>query len=111
MSLIIRGSRVLVYAHSVCEDLVKRFSKQKHLVTASFKFLDEDTALDLFNGLASVGHVEYLSLSFPLILHVLEIVRAIINRNIGHVAYLIKSNAFPLSRLETDKIDEPIPVL
>lgn len=63
----------------ICKDLVERFSEQENLVAASFEFLNEDAAFDLLGGLSSVGNVEYLRLPFPFILHVLGIVRIIVN--------------------------------
>jgi len=68
---------VLMLAQGVYEDLVKRLSEQEHLISPSFKFLNEDATLDLLGGLSRVGHVEYLSLSFPLVLHILGIVSVI----------------------------------
>jgi hypothetical protein len=108
--LITQGLHALVLAQGICKDLVERLTKQKNLVAASFEFLDEDAALDLFSGLPSVGHVEYLSLSFPLILHILEIIR-FTNRHIRYTTYLIESDVFPLSGLETDKVNKSVPVL
>ena len=75
-------------AQGSCKDLVKRLAEQENLVAASLEFLHEDATLDLFSGLACVGHVEYLSLSFPLILHILGIIR-ITDRRIGYTTYLI----------------------
>lgn len=105
------GLHVLVLAQGVHKDLVERLSEQKNLVSASFELLDEDATLDLFGSLASISHVEYLGLSLPLVLRILGIIRFIANRRIGCSTYLIESDVFPLSRLETDEIDESIPVL
>ena len=69
-------SCVLVLAQCIREDLVKRFSEQENLVTAGIEFLNEDATLDLLGGLSGVGHEEYLSLSFPFVLHVLGTVSA-----------------------------------
>lgn len=100
-----------MFAQGIHEDLVKRLGEQKNLVTASFEFLDEDARLDLFSGFTSVGHVEYLGLSFPLILRVLEIMGFIANRHRRYTTHLVESDVFPLGGLETDEVDESIPVL
>ena len=63
-------------AQGVYEDFIKRLSEQENLVSPSFEFLNEDATLDLLGGLSGVGHEEYLSLSFPFVLHVLGTVSA-----------------------------------
>lgn len=104
-------SDILILAQGVCKDLVKRFGEQEDLITASFEFLDEDATLNLFGGLSGVGHEEYLALSLPLVLHVLEIVSASANKCGSYIAHLVESGVFPLGGLETDKVHEPIPAL
>jgi hypothetical protein len=106
-----KGSYVLILAQGVRKDLVKRLSEQENLITASFEFLNEDAPLDLLGGLSGVGHVEYLSLSFPLVLHVLGMVSAIPTGIAEHTTHLIESDVLPLSGLETDKVHESVPVL
>ena len=102
---------VLMLAYGVHKDLVEGLSEQENLISTSFEFLNEDATLDLLSGLSGVGHVEYLSLSFPLVLHVLGTVNAITNRHSRHFTYLIESDVLPLSGFETDEINEPVPVL
>ena len=104
-------SDVLILAQGVRKDLVKRLSEQENLVTASFEFFNEDATLNLFGGLSGVGHEENLALSFPLVLHILEIVSASANRCGNHTAHLVESDVLPLGGLETDKVHEPIPAL
>lgn len=98
-------------AQGVYEDLIKRLSEQENLVSPSFEFLNEDATLDLLGGLSRVGHVEYLSLSFPLVLHVLGIVSVIPNTYSRHFTHLIESDILPLIGFETDEVNEPLPVL
>ena len=102
---------VLVLAYGVRKDLVKGLSEQDDFISASFKFLNEDATLDLLGGLSGVGHVEYLSLSFPLVLHVLGIVSVIPNTYSRHFTHLIESDVLPLISFETDEVNEPLPVL
>ena len=102
---------VLVLAYGVRKDLVKGLSEQDDFISASFKFLNEDATLDLLGGLSGVGHVEYLSLSFPLVLHILGTVNAITNGYSGHFTHLIESDVLPLVGFETDKLNEPVPIL
>ena len=98
-------------AQGVYEDFIKRLSEQENLVSPSFEFLNEDATLDLLGGLSRVGHVEYLSLSFPLVLHVLGIVSVIPNTYSRHFTHLIESDILPLIGFETDEVNEPLPVL
>ena len=77
-------SYALMLAQGVHKDLVQWLSEQKNLIAASFEFLNEDAALDLLSGLSGVGHVEYLSLSFPLVLHILGTVSVITTRYSRH---------------------------
>ena len=104
-------SHVLILAQGIRKDLVKGLSEQENLVTAGFEFLNEDATLNLFGGLSGVGHEEYLALSFPLVLHILEIVSASANRCGGHTAHLVESDVLPLGGLETDEVHEPVPAL
>ena len=98
-------------AQGVYENLVKRLSEQENLVSPSFELLNEDATLDLLCGLSRIGHIEYLGLSFPLVLHVLGIVSVMPNTYCRHFTYLIESNVLPLIGFETDEVNKPLPVL
>lgn len=98
-------------AHSIHKELVKGFSEQEDLVSPGFEFLDEDTTLDLLDALPRIRRVENLSLSFPLVLHVLEMVSIITSRFKRGSANLIESDTLPLSGIKANEFKKSIPVL